>query len=48
VVRVADRGAGPSTGPILRSGTPEMIRAEHAAWITACELVRAVIQAAAR
>jgi hypothetical protein len=25
-----------------------MIRAEHAAWITACELVRAVIRAAAR
>ena len=44
----AIRGAGPSTGPIFRSGTPEMIRAEHAAWITACELVRAVIRAAAR
>ena len=44
----AIRGAGPSTGPIFRSGTPEMIRAEHAAWITACELVRAVMRAAAR
>ncbi len=44
----AIRGAGPSTGPIFRSGTPEMIRAEHAAWITACELVGAVIRAAAR
>jgi hypothetical protein len=44
----AIRGAGPSTGPIFRSGTPEMIRAEHAAWITACELVRAMIRAAAR
>jgi hypothetical protein len=44
----AIRGAGPSTGPIFRSGTPEMIRAEHAAWITACELVRAMMRAAAR
>ena len=32
------RGAGPSTGPIFRSRTPDMIRQEHAAWITACEL----------
>jgi len=36
----AIRGAGPSTGPIFRSRTPDMIRHEHAAWITATELVR--------
>ena len=42
------RGAGPSTGPIFRSHRPDMIRQEHAAWITACELVRATARAAAR
>ena len=42
------RSAGPSTGPIFRSRTPDMIRQEHAAWITATELVRAVARAAAR
>ena len=44
----AIRGAGPSTGPIFRSHCPDMIRQEHAAWITAAELVRAVARAAAR
>jgi hypothetical protein len=44
----AIRGAGPSTGPIFRSHCPDMIRQEHAAWITACELVRAVARQAAR
>jgi hypothetical protein len=44
----AIRGAGPSTGPIFRSQSPDMIRAEHAAWIIATELVRAVARAAAR
>ncbi len=44
----AIRGAGPSTGPIFRSRTPDMIRQEHAAWITATELVRAVTRQAAR
>jgi hypothetical protein len=44
----AIRGAGPSTGPIFRSHRPDMIRQEHAAWITACELVRATARAAAR
>ena len=44
----AIRGAGPSTGPIFRSHCPDMIRQEHAAWITACELVRAAARAAAR
>ena len=42
------RGAGPSTGPIFRSRTPDMIRQEHAAWITAAELVRATARQAAR
>ena len=44
----AIRAAGPSAGPIFRSGSPDMIRAEHAAWITTCELVRATARAAAR
>jgi len=44
----AIRGAGPSTGPIFRSRTPDMIHQEHAAWITATELVRAVTRQAAR
>jgi hypothetical protein len=44
----AIRGAGPSTGPIFRSHTPGLIRQEHAAWVTACELVGAVARAAAR
>ena len=33
--------AGPGTGAILRSHSPELIRQEHAAWITATELVHA-------
>ena len=33
----AIRGAGPSTGPMLRSGSPALIAQEHAAWITAVE-----------
>ena len=28
-------GAGPSTGPIFRSATPELIAQEHAVWISA-------------
>ena len=43
----AIRGAGPSAGPVFRSRCPDMIRQEHAAWITACELVRAAARAAA-
>jgi hypothetical protein len=46
--RSAIRGAGPSTGPVFRSRTPDLIRQEHAAWITAVELVRAVTRQAAR
>lgn len=34
-------GAGPSTGPIFRSGSPDTLRSEHAAWGTFCELVLA-------
>ena len=30
-------GAGPSTGPILRSQTPALAAQEHAAWVTAVE-----------
>ena len=41
-------GAGPSTGPIFRSATPELIFQEHAAWICGTELIRAVARAAAR
>jgi hypothetical protein len=40
-------GAGPSTGPIFRSRTPEMVAAEHAAWICGTELCRALARAAA-
>jgi hypothetical protein len=42
----AIRGAGPSTGPMLRSGSPALIAQEHAAWITAVELARATARAA--
>jgi Transposase DDE domain len=39
--------AGPGTGAILRSTTPELVRQEHTAWITATELVRAATRTAA-
>jgi hypothetical protein len=39
--------AGPGTGAILRSTTPELIRQEHAAWIVATELVHAATRSAA-
>jgi len=41
-------GAGPSAGPIFRSQAPELIAAEHAAWICGTELCRALARAAAR
>jgi hypothetical protein len=44
----AIRGAGPPAGPIFRSQSPGLVRQEHAAWITATELVRAMGRAAAR
>ena len=40
-------GAGPSTGPMLRSASPALIAREHAAWIIAVELARAAARAAA-
>ena len=40
-------GAGPSTGPMLRSQSPGLVRQEHAAWVTAVELARAAARAAA-
>ena len=39
--------AGPGTGAILRSMTPDLIRQEHAAWITATDLVHAATRSAA-
>jgi hypothetical protein len=41
-------GAGPSTGPIFRSQAPELVTAEHAAWICGTELIRGLARAAAR
>ena len=43
----AINGAGPSTGPMLRSASPALVRQEHAAWVIAVELARAVARAAA-
>jgi hypothetical protein len=40
-------GAGPSTGPMLRSQSPALVAQEHAAWVTAVELARAAARAAA-
>jgi hypothetical protein len=39
--------AGPGTGAILRSKSPDLIRQEHAAWIVATELVHAATRCAA-
>jgi hypothetical protein len=36
-------GAGPGTGAMLRSTTPDLVEQEHAAWTTATELVRATL-----
>jgi len=40
-------GAGPSTGPMLRSQYPALVAQEHAAWVIAVELARATARAAA-
>jgi hypothetical protein len=40
-------GAGPGTGAILRSTTPDLIAQEHAAWMIATELVHAATRSAA-
>jgi hypothetical protein len=41
------RGAGPGTGPMLRSCSPALIRQEIAAWEIATELARGVLRDAA-
>jgi len=40
-------GAGPSTGAMLRSGSPALVAQEHAAWVIATELARATARSAA-
>ena len=40
-------GAGPSTGPMLRSQSPALVAQEHAAWVISVELARATARAAA-
>ena len=41
------RGAGPGTGPVLRSGSPDLVRQELAAWAAATGMTRGVILDAA-
>jgi hypothetical protein len=41
------RGAGPGTGPMLRSGSPELVRQELAAWAAGTGMTRGVILDAA-
>ena len=41
------RGAGPGTGPMLRSGSPDLARQELAAWTAAVEMTRGVARDAA-
>jgi hypothetical protein len=41
------RGAGPGTGPMLRSGTPDLVRQELAAWAVGTEMTRGVARDAA-
>jgi len=40
-------GAGPGTGPMLRSGSPALVRQELAAWAAATEMTRGVTRDAA-
>jgi len=40
-------GAGPSTGAMLRSQSPDLVAQEHAAWVTSTGLARATARAAA-
>jgi hypothetical protein len=40
-------GAGPGTGPMLRSGTPDLVRQELAAWAAGIEMTRGVARDAA-
>jgi hypothetical protein len=39
--------AGPSAGPMLRAGSPDLVRQELAAWAAATEMTRGVARAAA-
>ncbi|MGH3163204.1 MAG: transposase [Streptosporangiaceae bacterium] len=41
------RGAGPGTGPMLRSGSPDLVRQELAAWAAGTGMTRGVILDAA-
>ena len=41
------RGAGPATGPMLRSGSPDLVRQELAAWAAATGMARGVVLDAA-
>jgi hypothetical protein len=41
------RGAGPGTGPMLRSGSPDLVRQELAAWAAGTGLTRRVVLGAA-
>ncbi len=41
------RGAGPGTGPMLRSGSPDLVAQELAAWAAATGLTRGVVLDAA-
>ena len=40
-------GAGPGTGPMLRSGSPDLVRQELAAWAAGTEMTRGVARDAA-
>jgi hypothetical protein len=40
-------GAGPGTGPMLRSGSPALVRQELAAWAAATEMTRGITRDAA-
>jgi hypothetical protein len=42
------RGAGPGTGPMLRSGAPDLVRQEIAAWAAGVGMTRGVLLDAAR
>jgi hypothetical protein len=46
-VKAPLRGAGPGTGPMLRSGSPDLVRQEFAAWAAAVGLTRGVARDAA-
>jgi len=41
------RGAGPGTGPMLRSGSPDLVRQELAAWAAGVGMTRGVVLDAA-